>query len=75
VVESYGDRFIGEFRDDHPRLLRLVVELLERIDLVRRDGDGFVVRPAMARYRAEVRLPDPTPNLFGPDGLTGGDDG
>jgi uncharacterized protein (TIGR02678 family) len=74
VVESFEDRFTGEFRDDHPRLRRLVVELLDRLDLVRIDGDDLVVRPAMARYRADVRLPDPTPTLFGPDGLSGGDD-
>ncbi len=74
VVESFEDRFTGEFRDDQARLRRLVVELLERIDLVRRDGDDLVVRPAMARYRAEVRLPDPTPSLFGPEGLSGDDD-
>jgi len=71
VVEAFQDRFTADYRDDHPRLRREAVELLERMDLVRRDGNALVVRPVMARYRADVRLPDPVPTLFGGAGTSG----
>jgi hypothetical protein len=45
------------------------------LDLIRMDADGLVVRPAMARYRADVRLPDPVPTLFGANGMPGAVDG
>ena len=69
MVEAFRDRFTADYRDDHPRLRREALELLGRLDLVRTDGDALVVRPAMARYRAEVRLPDPVPTLFGVAGV------
>ncbi len=75
VVESFGDRFTADYRDDHPRLRRDALGLLGRLDLVRTDGDDLIVRPAMARYRAEVRLPDPVPTLFGVAGTSGADHG
>jgi uncharacterized protein (TIGR02678 family) len=75
VVESFHDRFTSDYRDDHPRLRREALELLVRLDLVRMDADGLLVRPAMARYRADVRLPDPVPTLFGVNGMPGAVDG
>ena len=75
VVEAFGDRFTADYRDDHPRLRRDALGLLGRLDLVRTDGDDLIVRPAMARYRAEVRLPDPVPTLFGVAGTSGADHG
>jgi uncharacterized protein (TIGR02678 family) len=75
VVEAFRDRFTADYRDDHPRLRREALELLGRLDLVGTDGTDLVVRPAMARYRAEVRLPDPVPTLFGVAGVPGADHG
>ena len=75
VVEAFHDRFTADYRDDHPRLRREALELLRRLDLVRPDDDDLVIRPAMARYRAEVRLADPAPTLFGMAGASGADDG
>ncbi len=73
VVDAFQDRFTADYRDDHPRLRREAVGLLVQTDLVRVEGDDLVVRPAMARYRADVRLPDPVQSLFGPAGLPGDD--
>lgn len=59
VLGAYGGRFTAEYRAEPDRLRDEALALLERLDLVTRDGAGDVfVRPAMARYRAEVGLPE-----------------
>lgn len=70
VVEAFGDRLTADYRDDQARLRREAVELLVRLDLVAPDDGDLLIRPAMARYRADVRLPDPVPTLFGSAGMT-----
>lgn len=59
VVAAYLKRFTAEYRDDPDRLRRHATALLDRLDLVHTRPDGSaLVRPAMARYRADVRLPE-----------------
>lgn len=59
VVAAYIRRFTAEYRDDPDRLRRHASALLDRLDLVHTRPDGSaLVRPAMARYRADVRLPE-----------------
>ena len=58
VVAAYGSRFTTEYRADPERLRADATVLLERLGLVREADAGTVVRPAMARYRPEVRLPE-----------------
>jgi len=59
VVAAYGARFTSEYRAEPERLRAEALSLLERLDLVRRRDDGGVfVHPALARYRADVRLPE-----------------
>lgn len=59
VLGAYGGRFTTEYRAEPDRLRDEALALLERLDLVVRDGVGDVfVRPAMARYRAEVGVPE-----------------
>lgn len=59
VVIAYGGRFTAEYRAEPDRLRAEAIALLERLDLVavRSDGD-LLVRPVLARYRAEARLPE-----------------
>jgi len=59
VTAAYAGRFTAEYRAEPQRLRAEALSLLERLDLVhRRDDHGVLVRPALARYRAEVRLPE-----------------
>ena len=59
VVAAYAGRFTSEYRADPDRLRSDALGLLERIGLVGPAPEGgLVVRPALARYRAEVRLPE-----------------
>jgi uncharacterized protein (TIGR02678 family) len=59
VVAAYGARFTTEYRAEPERLRAEALSLLERLDLVSGSDDGGVlVRPALARYRADVRLPE-----------------
>lgn len=60
VVAAYAGRFTAEYRAEPGRLRVEAMALLERLQLVAvlDTGAGVVVRPALARYRAEVRLPD-----------------
>jgi uncharacterized protein (TIGR02678 family) len=59
VTAAYLRRFTAEYRDDPARLRRHASALLDRLDLVHTRPDGsLLVRPAMARYRADVRLPE-----------------
>lgn len=60
LLASSGGRFTAEYRAEPDRLRADALSLLERLDLVAAgvaSGDVFV-RPALARYRAEVRLPE-----------------
>jgi len=63
IVEGYRSRFTSEYRDDPDRLRREAVDLLARLDLVVPVDGGLVVRPALARFRPEVTLPDAQPTL------------
>lgn len=59
VVAAYGGRFTSEYRAEPARLRAEAMAFLERLDLAARRDDGSVqVRPALARYRARVRLPE-----------------
>jgi hypothetical protein len=59
VVAAYGSRFTAEYRADPERLCADATSFLERLGLVARSVDGSVrVRPALARYRPDVRLPE-----------------
>ncbi len=59
VVAAYAGRFTAEYRAEPERLRAEATAQLERLGLVavRPDGD-VAVFPALARYRAEVRLPE-----------------
>lgn len=59
VLAAYGGRFTAEYRAEPNRLRDEALTLLARLDLaeVNDVGDVFV-RPAMARFRAEVSLPE-----------------
>jgi uncharacterized protein (TIGR02678 family) len=59
VLAAYGGRFTADYRAEPDRLRAEATALLERLGLVapRADG-GLDVFPALARYRAEVRLPE-----------------
>lgn len=60
VLAAYGGRFTAEYRAEPNRLRAEAMSLLERLDLVTEMASGEVhVRPVLARYRAEVRLPEP----------------
>lgn len=63
VVDGYGARFTTEYRDDPDRLRREAVDLLGRLDLVVAVDGGLVVRPALARFRPDITLPDPQPSF------------
>jgi uncharacterized protein (TIGR02678 family) len=59
VLRTYQGRFTAEYRSDPDRLRAEATALLTRLGLVRPAGDHTAdldVRPALARYRAEVRL-------------------
>ncbi|MHB8263375.1 MAG: TIGR02678 family protein [Acidimicrobiales bacterium] len=59
VIAAYGGRFTSEYRAEPERLRSEAVALLERLDLaIWLDNGSVLVRPALARYRAEVRLLD-----------------
>ena len=59
VVAAYGGRFTSEYRAEPARLRAEAMAFLERLDLAAPGPDGRVeVRPALARYRARVRLPE-----------------
>jgi uncharacterized protein (TIGR02678 family) len=59
VVAAYAGRFTADYRADHDRLRDDAMALLERLSLVSSSPDGGVlVHPALARYRAEVSLPE-----------------
>jgi uncharacterized protein (TIGR02678 family) len=59
VTAAYAGRFTAEYRAEPERLRTEAMSLLQRLGLLRRREDGAVlVRPALARYRAEVRLPE-----------------
>jgi uncharacterized protein (TIGR02678 family) len=59
VLAAYRGRFTAEYRAEPDRLRAEAMSLLERLDLVApRPGGGLLIRPALARYRAEVRLPE-----------------
>lgn len=59
VVGAYQQRFAADYRAEPDRLLDEATDLLERLDLVTRRPDGSIlVRPALARYRVDVRLPE-----------------
>jgi uncharacterized protein (TIGR02678 family) len=59
VVTGYRGRFTTEYRAEPDRLRAEALSLLGRLGLVRVRADGaVVVRAALARYRAEVRLPE-----------------
>ena len=59
VLARYEGRFTAEYRSEPDRLRSEAVDLLSRLDLAHeRDAGGVLVRPALARYRAEVRLPE-----------------
>ena len=59
VLAAYAGRFTAEYRAEPERLRAEATALLERLGLVEtREGSVFSVRPALARYRAEVRLPE-----------------
>jgi uncharacterized protein (TIGR02678 family) len=59
VVSAYTGRFTTEYRADPDRLRAEALALLQRLDLIRGDdGGALLVRPALARYRADVALPE-----------------
>lgn len=59
VVAAYAGRFIAEYRADTDRLRAEAMALLERLGLATRRDDGAVsVLAPLARYRADVRLPE-----------------
>lgn len=59
VLARYQGRFTAEYRSDPDRLRTEAVDLLARLDLAHARPDGaMLVRPAMARYRADIRLPE-----------------
>jgi uncharacterized protein (TIGR02678 family) len=59
VVAAYAGRFTTEYRAEPSRLHAEALALLESLGLVTTHPDGAVsVFAAMARYRADVRLPE-----------------
>ena len=61
VVAAYAGRFTAEYRLDPERLRAEALALLERLELVAPVSPlegGIAVRAALARYRAELRLPE-----------------
>ncbi|MBW3642359.1 MAG: TIGR02678 family protein [Actinobacteria bacterium] len=59
IVAAYAGRFTSDYRADPDRLRSDALALLGRLGLVGpAPEDGVLVRPALARYRAEVRLAD-----------------
>ena len=59
VLATYVGRFTADYRAEPDRLRAEAMSLLERLDLVGAMASGDVlVRPVLARYRAEVRLPE-----------------
>lgn len=59
VLVAYGGRFTAEFRAEPQRLEREALMFLERLELLVHNADGSVMlRPAIARYRSEIRLPE-----------------
>ena len=59
VLAAYAGRFTAEYRAEPERLRAEATALLERLGLVETQGGSVLaVRPALARYRAEVRLPE-----------------
>jgi uncharacterized protein (TIGR02678 family) len=59
VVAAYGGRFTADYRADPERLRADATSFLERLGLVLKLDDGSLqVLPALARYRADVRLPE-----------------
>jgi uncharacterized protein (TIGR02678 family) len=57
VTAAYAGRFTAEYRADPDRLRVEALSLLERLDLVHRRHTGdLLLRPALARYRADARL-------------------
>jgi uncharacterized protein (TIGR02678 family) len=59
VLAAYTGRFTAEYRAEPERLRAEATALLGRLGLVEARGEGaLAVRPALARYRAEVRLPE-----------------
>lgn len=59
VLAAYAGRFTAEYRAEPERLRAEATALLERLGLVETQGGSVLaVCPALARYRAEVRLPE-----------------
>jgi len=59
VLAAYGGRFTAEYRAEPGRLRGEAMALLERLDLLSSmPGGDVLVRPALARYRAKVQLPE-----------------
>ncbi len=59
VLAAYGGRFTADYRTEPDRLRTEAMSLLERLDLAATVVSGdVIVRPVLARYRAEVRLPE-----------------
>lgn len=59
VLGAYAGRFTAEYRAEPDRLRAEATALLVRLDLLGRGAaDATTVRPALARYRAEVRPPE-----------------
>lgn len=59
VLRAYAGRFTAEYRAEPTRLRSEATALLVRLDLLGRTSDDTItVRAALARYRAEVRLPE-----------------
>lgn len=59
IVSSYRRRFSADYRTEPDLLLAEAVAMLERLGLVgASEGGGLLLRPAIARYRSEVRIPE-----------------
>lgn len=61
VLAAYAGRFTAEYRAEPDRLRAEAVSLLEHLGLVGTTGTtegSITVRAALARYRAELRLPE-----------------
>ena len=61
MVAAYAGRFTAGYRLDPERLRAEALALLERLELVAPVSPlegGIAVRAALARYRAELRLPE-----------------
>lgn len=69
VVTRYRDRFTAEYRAEPDRLLADALALLARVELLvagadPHAADQLIVRPALARFRADVTVRDVQPTLL-----------